>query len=123
MGMYTELFLRCSITNEAAETIKKVLSGEIETPWVSPRRNSVLTSNSHYHFPFTYCHVEDLPYIKDDSYFFLRSDLKNYDDDIQIFLNWLMPHVTEPPGKFIGYSMYEEASEPTHIFTPGGDDD
>jgi hypothetical protein len=46
----------------------------------------------------------------------IRSVLKNYDLEINRFLEWIHPWVDSIEGKFHGYSMYEEEVEPRLIF-------
>ena len=41
-------------------------------------------------------------------------NLKNYNDEIELFLKWILPHL-ETTG-FIGWKMYEEDDEPTLLF-------
>lgn len=43
------------------------------------------------------------------------SNLKNYDDEIEKFFDWLRPMVVGEPGQVIGSSQYEEADEPTEV--------
>lgn len=44
----------------------------------------------------------------------IRANLKNYDNEIEKFLNWLKPYI-ETKG-FIGYKRYEECEEPVLIY-------
>jgi hypothetical protein len=47
-----------------------------------------------------------------------KGDLKNYEDEIEYFFNWIMLWVEGWPGDFIGYHRYEESQEPTLVFLP-----
>lgn len=49
----------------------------------------------------------------------VNSSLKNYDNEIVKFLDWIMPYVDYGQGKdndFLGYWMYESDEEPTLIY-------
>lgn len=53
-------------------------------------------------------------------YVSFRSSLKNYDGEIEAFFDWVTPHVVNSgaPGRvFIGYSLSEDATEPTLYYT------
>lgn len=51
----------------------------------------------------------------------IRSNLKNYDSEIELFLNWLNPYM-ETVG-FIGYMRHEEFDDPWLIYHSSYDDD
>lgn len=44
----------------------------------------------------------------------VRCDLKNYEDEIELFLEWIYPYATT--RGFIGYMRYEEEENPTLIY-------
>lgn len=44
----------------------------------------------------------------------IRSNLKNYDDVIDYFLDWLAPYMSS--HVFIGYSRFEEFEDPSLIY-------
>lgn len=44
----------------------------------------------------------------------IRCDLKNYEDEIELFLNWIYGYATT--RGFVGYMRYEEDSDPTLIY-------
>ena len=46
---------------------------------------------------------------------FSRSDLKNYDREIELFFDWLRPLTCALPGDCIGWQWYEEHDEPTLV--------
>ena len=48
----------------------------------------------------------------------VRSDFKNYDNEIEHFLDWLAPHIYT--DGFLGYYRYEEEDMPTLIFMSNG---
>ena len=48
----------------------------------------------------------------------IRANLKNYDSEIEKFLDWLTPYV-ETHG-FIGYTRYEECENPKLVYIENG---
>ena len=58
--------------------------------------------------------------IKNDQgwYLTVRCSFKNYDDEIELFLDWLAPYI-ETYG-FLGYHRYEEFDDPTLIYKEDG---
>lgn len=45
----------------------------------------------------------------------IRCNLKNYDSEIENFIDWIMPYVADY-NEFLGFYRYEEDSEPTLIY-------
>lgn len=126
MGMYTELLFKASlkpnIPSPDKEVIDWLFSDDVEWPYNGelpdhpffecPRWMSVTRCSSYYHHPAS---VRS----KVDSYIFCRADLKNYDDEIAQFFDWIIPFLDESPGQVIGWEWYEEDNEPTLIRMPG----
>lgn len=40
------------------------------------------------------------------------ANLKNYDDEIAKFFDWIDPYLCTPPGGFVGYSLFEYDTTP-----------
>ena len=77
------------------------------------RWDSMLRSGSYYHIPYN---VKLFEYndISENYYLVVRSDFKNYQGEIGKFFDWITPYIKKYGYKtFIGYSLYEEATEPT----------
>lgn len=61
-------------------------------------------------------------------YLCVRSNLKNYDGEIEKFIDWISPHLKKDEGDFLGFYRYEETEQPTLIHHssaethPGGSD-
>ncbi|MFS0657480.1 hypothetical protein AB1L07_02480 [Niallia alba] len=54
---------------------------------------------------------------KPSYYLTVRCNLKNYNDEIEKFIDWLKPHIaTDHEHQFIGYKRYETDNEPTLIY-------
>lgn len=45
----------------------------------------------------------------------IHSNLKNYGQEIDYFLDWIDPYVHASRGTFLGYSLYEESDQP-HLY-------
>jgi hypothetical protein len=126
MGMYTELVLKCEIKETAPEEVKEVLrymfdnDGDYEldeTPehpfFKTPRWNSIGSCSSFYHHPKAVSNI----YENDGMmYIFNRSDLKNYDNEISLFVDWVTPYIDGYGKVCIGWEWYEEEESPTLLF-------
>lgn len=135
MGMYTELVLKCSISEiipDEVESVLRHLFRNGEEPecipshpfFAKPRWSWIGSSGSFYHTPFAMSDYRQ-PNNEDDpggaktyfgGYIFSRSDLKDYDGEIDSFLDWIDPYIDEAPGMCIGWTWYEEEDQPTLIF-------
>ncbi len=125
--MYTELVLSTSVKDDPAvvEVIKFMGSDSRAAPLTPPdhplfatdRWRWMLRSCSHYFTPMTVFCFERNDIAKSWS-LIVRCDLKNYDNEIEKFIDWLSPHLDDHFGQMIGYSRYEESREPTIIYAP-----
>ena len=117
MGMYTELVLKCEVKDALPDEVRTMLNflfngGEIpiglpEHPFFKCARWSMIgTCSSYYHVPFALSRFLE-------GHIFSRSDLKNYDNEIGLFLNWLHPYIDAFEGDCIGWKWYEEYRVPT----------
>lgn len=121
MGMYTELVLKCMVKQDRPEIVHKVLSymfpQDLDRPDELPEHEFFKTerwyliggSSSCYHIPSPSAYY-------DGRYLFSRSDLKNYGNEISLFLDWLNPYLDNYPGECIGWVWYEEDHEPQLIY-------
>lgn len=131
MGMYTEIVCGFSLKEDTPEVVINALRfmmGDSDKPSVLPEhelfsldRWDCLFRMSSYYFGFSSNHSvmkrDDL-----DKCWILsvRADLKNYDSEIETFFDWITPYVDGGSGTkdLIGYSIYEEADEPTLYYKP-----
>ena len=122
MGMYTEIFFRAEVDDEATEIIERLHAGsEIawpDHPFFECARFRWLTNSSSFYFPgANHFEMEERGYGGRQYSVSFRSNLKNYDDEIDKFFDWVGPHVLDGQGYFMGYSLYEEDVAPTLYFT------
>jgi hypothetical protein len=128
MGMYTELVLAIELKSSIEPQVIKILSymvGDNEVEPVilpdhplfkTPRWSFMLEGDSYYFDGVTNSILkEDNLFPEQPTYYLtIRCNLKNYDDEIDKFLDWIKPY-TESKG-FIGYKRYEEDKEPTLLY-------
>lgn len=125
MGMYTELVLGVELKqDEKVLDILRYMLGDTEICPEYPKHPLFDTDRWHM---MLVC----------DSYYFdghtdssldidrigvctlnVRSNLKNYCEEIDKFLNWLAPYIRS--YGFIGYTRYEEDDDPLLIYIEGG---
>lgn len=129
MGMYTELIMATRIqNNQDVIPVIEYMIGESdikpnlpEHPLFKTRRwEYMLRCDSAYFSGTTHSELEcnNLGSSVKLYYLTIRTNLKNYDNEIDHFLNWLSPYM-ETDG-FLGYTRYEEDDLPTLIFNDNG---
>ena len=120
MGMYTELFISTRIVDDKnVIAILKYMIGEIETQPELPdhdlfktvRWPHMLVGSSYYFVPRV-VHLLEYDKIGDYWCFINRSDFKNYNNEIEQFIDWIKPHLADKEGDVFAYSRYEEDKEP-----------
>ena len=125
MGMYTELVLKCQIKEDAPADVKSVIAHMFcgdDAPEKLPdhpffgltRWYFIGSCSSFYHHPEVVNSCPKFDYTK-SQYIFSRSDIKNYDGEIESFIDWLKPYIDAPEGQCIGWLWYEEEQQPTLI--------
>jgi hypothetical protein len=136
MGMYTELFistrlrvmptadvaaLQLMINSEEQEQLTQYLE-KIKLPdhqlFRTTRWRSMLSCSSYYFTPHS---VSKLEWNEIGGCWSLtsRSDFKNYDDEAELFFDWIRPYLYDKDRRMIGYTRYEEDIYPTLYFADG----
>jgi hypothetical protein len=121
MGMYTEIVISTNLVDNP-ETIKilKYMIGQTEEQpkelpdhplFKTERWPIMLRCSSYYHVPRNISLLE-LDDINKEWSFIVRSDFKNYQDEVNKFFDWIKPYLA-PFTEMVGYSRYEESREPT----------
>jgi hypothetical protein len=123
MGMYTAFHYYCELKKDVPEKVVEVLSymnGDGDEPKELPdhsffscdRWRHLFKMGSYYFAAQTHSSFR-----KDDitnTYFLtVTSNLKNYDGEIESFIDWISPYVRAERGNFMGYKRYEEDEMPT----------
>lgn len=121
MGMYTEIFFKGEIPKEQADIIEALRWGwpVFAEPnhefFKQPRRSAIFSGTSAYFTGSNELSItnEYTTYVSGEPYreVSFRANLKNYDNEIEKFFDWIEPYVRD--AGFYGYSQYEEAKAPT----------
>jgi len=140
--MYTELVLGCSLKSETPKEVITAINYLLTTddertklklnyPSILPapesRINWMFRSGGSYYFG---AHSGEHKFTYDDISrswrLTARFNIKNYENEIQVFLAWLHPHIEQGSGTRQCYAMvtYEEDEVPTlyHTRNMAGDD-
>ena len=128
MGMYTEIHFNAELKQDVPANVLHILRYMLGDVDVKPRLpehalfktsrwNFMLCCDSYYFAADTH---STLRYddIGKSFYLCIRSNVKNYDNEIELFIDWIMPYITGYKGDFLGFSRYEEFNEPTLIYYP-----
>lgn len=127
MGMYTELVLnleiKSSIPDDALAVLRFLANGDVEPATLpdhpffkADRWSMIMRCSSYYFVPFSLSKLESPVSVSSSHYLSTRSDLKNYGNEIDLFVDWLMPYVDAYEGNFLGYKRYEEDEKPTLLY-------
>ncbi len=129
MGMYTELVCAFELTEETPrhiiETLEFMCGQREDHPNELPdhklfseetRWKWMLQSDSCYFDGKTHSEIVNDTVIG-VCYVTIRCNLKNYDDEIENFIDWVSPYIRKDYDHyFIGYERYEENKKPTLLF-------
>jgi hypothetical protein len=130
MGMYTEIYVNVDLKKETPEDVINVLKAmcgmedsdeKVLEPY--PDRWNGLFYSGSYYTPNTRCHSLTYDNISNQWSLLGKGDIKNYEQEIQQFFEWIIPHVEGYSGDFIGYHRYEEQRVPTLVFLPDDEED
>lgn len=127
MGMYTEIIFGAELKKEAPESIINTIQYLVDGKDVSELENApdhdffrsertwLIRSGGSYYFPGT---VEPKFWHDDISqswFLHFRTNIKNYDSEIEKFIDWIKPYIGDGVGgrRFFAIVTYEEQDEPT----------
>lgn len=127
MGMYTELHFNSALKPDVPTPVLEILNYMLGTdefgpkalpdhPLFATQRWSVMLHCDSYYFDADTVSTLRYDEIAKQHYLCIRCNLKNYDDEIEKFIDWIMPYLGKQPGDFLGFHRYEEAEEPTLIY-------
>jgi hypothetical protein len=132
MGMYTEFHfnaeLKQNVPLEVIAVLRFMLSNDKEYAGKLPdsplfqtdRWRWMLQMNSYY-FPADTHSTLRYDNIGRNYHLCIRCNLKNYDNEINKFVDWITPYldVASDQDEFVGFQRYEERREPSLIFVRG----
>ena len=124
MGMYTEINVCFDLLKDTPKDIVEILHCLIEgtdTPSILPEhkffkcdRWGMVACCDSYYFDGSTNSKMVFDDISKTWKINIRANLKNYDSEIEEFLDWLEPYIGT--DGFIGYMRYEEWEDPTLIY-------
>jgi hypothetical protein len=123
MGMYTQLFLDISLKKDiqknVIDTLKYMVYGNDEIDdnfWKEPysRLNWCFNSSSYYFNNSSFSEFR-FDSIGGNYRLVVLCDFKNYNNEIDTFLEWVFPYIDDD-GNMLGYWRYEEEKEPVIIY-------
>lgn len=129
MGMYTELYLGTKLRGdtpaEVFSLIERAIGGMSEN-WDLPdhpffkceRWSCIFCGGGSYYFeaPCFQKLFDPDPICNGARQLLIVVNLKNYDQEIQHFLDWISPYIDE--GGHVGHMRYEEDEVPTLLHLP-----
>ena len=123
MGMYTELIFGAELKKETPEQVinaLKYIVGELEDkpddfPLPRGRCEYVLRSSSYYFGVNKPAYKLWFDEISKSWRISSRSNIKNYENEIEMFLEWIRPYIESGSGakNMYAITIYEEDFEPT----------
>lgn len=130
MGMYTEVYFNAEVRKDVAEWVESLEwegLGFDGHPffscdrWWSVFRGASAYFNGPAWIRVVPCEEDEYgkygPEAEKWAMLSLRASLKNYDNEVEYFFDWIRPFLREGTGGgsrgMIGYSLYEESDEPT----------
>jgi hypothetical protein len=141
MGMYTEFVFGGALHDDVPENVITILKYIVEPPgseqennylrriqvpnhpfFGSDRWKGIAVSSSCY-FGYNQSHSA-LVYDEINHHWIvaIRSSIKNYNHEIEKFVDWIRPYIRKGSGKqdLLGYSLYECDVTPTLYYLTGG---
>ena len=135
MGMYTEFHFNALLKPDVPKKVIDVLKCMVGDPSCPHERTEgidtrdlpdhalfgetrwrwMLTGNSYY-FDMVPSSILKWDSISNAYYLSTRSNFKNYDNEISLFIDWIKPYLDKDDGEFLGFSRYETTETPTLIY-------
>lgn len=126
MGMYTEFHFNVELKKDTPLEVLRILrfmtgqesfsSEELSLPdhylFTLDRWKYMLRTDSYY-FPAQTFSKLYLDKSFNTYYLNIRCNLKNYNQEIQHFIDWIKPYLQADEGDFLGFYRYEESNTPT----------
>ena len=127
MGMYTEIHFNSELKSDTPEDVINILKymvGDLENEPESKQDHELfgdtrwkfmLRCDSYYFDADTHSTLR-FDDISNRYYLCVRSNLKNYGNEIENFVEWVKAYLDKTKGEFLGFSRYEETEEPVLIY-------
>jgi len=126
MGMYTEIHFNSKLKKDVPQNIIEILQYMVDLkkePENLPEHELFKCSRwSSLFVCDSYCFDADthstfrFDDISNTYCLCVRANLKNYDSEIEKFINWIMPYLDKYEGNFLGFYRYRESEQPDLIY-------
>lgn len=127
MGMYTELHFNSKLKKDVPAGVLDALGymlGQCEAepvhlpqhPLFKTKRWGLMLVCDSYYFDADTHSTLRFDEIGNTHYLCVRSNLKNYDSEIEKFIDWIMPYLDKYEGDFLGFYRYEECGQPSLVY-------
>ena len=121
MGMYTEFHFNVALRDDTPREVIDILKfmlGDSTTRPQLPDHELFTTSRWRYMLRTDSCYfpAQTSSMLGEYNELSIRCNLKNYDNEIKFFVDWIIPYLHPSNGKFLGFYMYEEDEHPTLIY-------
>ena len=119
MGMYTEIYVNVDLSKHTPsgviDLLKAMSDGDSDSVEFNdkPMRWRYLFNNVSYYLPSTWACRLTFDDIAEQYSFIGKGDIKNYQQEIELFFEFIKPWADDD---FIGYSRYEGNREPTLVY-------
>jgi len=121
MGMYTEIYVNVDLKKDLPPDVLAILKAmcgdeDVNALKGKPSRWGYMFYSGSYYTPNVSCRVLEYDDISNQWSLLGKGDIKNYEQEIEKFFEWIDPYVDAESGEFIGYKRYEENLNPTLIW-------
>ena len=129
MGMYTEIYVNVDLKKDTPDEVINALKAmcymedsDVKVLYPYPGMWEHLFSSNSYYTPNTWCSSLTYDEICNQWSLLGKGDIRNCQQEIQEFFEWIIPYVDGYPGDFIGYHRHEDDKKPTLVFLPDDED-
>lgn len=126
MGMYTEFHFNVALVEGVDVNVVATLESMVSDSGIflnAPEHKLFAKSRAIYMLRCDsyYFEADTLSTLRFDTiaecyYLNIKCNLKNYEGEIEAFIDWIDPYVDASIGNFLGFYRYEESTAPTLIF-------
>ena len=132
MGMYTELHFNAELSGDVPPEVVTILDYMLASASLAELPEPPLPDHPLFHTERWRLMLQmDSCYFSADTHSTLRKDdrgdcyflcvrcnLKNYNHEIEKFIDWVCPYLRQEDGDFLGFYRYEDSEDPTLIYAP-----
>jgi len=124
MGVYTEFHFYTTLKEDTPKSVIHVLKYMLDREFIpSDLPNHPLFETRRWHYMLSCtggnfdAETRSRLFFDDDLYYLnIRCRFKNYDDEINLFTDWIRPYLNKRTDDFLGYYRHEESQVPILIY-------